>query len=218
MAEDELLARWVTLVGRWGGPADQVETAGRDLITRYGEPWRRYHTVEHLAEVLSWIDRLAPVTEQVEVVELAAWFHDAVYDPRAGAGVNEAASAALAEAALGRLSVPPSITVDVHRLVLMTATHTPPDGDVDGATLADADLAILGGSADRYARYSAGVRAEYGWVDERAWREGRAAVLARFLDRPRLYRTDIAHEALDRAARANLAGELAALGRGQPEP
>ena len=93
--------------------------------------------------------------------------------------------------------------------MLLTAGHEVAAGDANGAVLADADLAILGADADRYARYAADVRAEYAHVADDAWRAGRSAVLRRFLDRPRLYVTDRAHAALDASARRNLAAELA---------
>ena len=100
---------------------------------------------------------------------------------------------------------------EVRRLVLLTAGHEVGPGDANGAVLADADLAILAAEPDRYARYATDVRAEYGHLDDAAWRAGRAAVLRRFADRPRLYVTDRAHDRLDGLARRNLASELAGL-------
>ena len=144
------------------------------------------------------------------MVELAALFHDAIYDPRAAPGENERASAELARATVG--------DEEVVRLVLLTAGHDVDPDDRNGAVLADADLWVLGSPPDRYRRYAADVRAEYAFVDDDAWRAGRSAVLRGFLDRPRLYVTDRFHARLDGAARRNLVGELAALGGGEPQP
>jgi predicted metal-dependent HD superfamily phosphohydrolase len=100
----------------------------------------------------------------------------------------------------------------VARLVELTAGHEPAADDVTGCALADADLAILGAPADRYERYRADVRAEYEHVPDDAWRTGRADVLRRFLDRPRLFHDDVLHRELDAQARANLNSELRSLG------
>ena len=182
-----------------------------DLRARYAEPHRRYHTVEHLEEALAAFERLRDLAADADAVELAVWFHDAVYDAAAPAGENEARSAGLAVDELTALGMAPSSVAEVERLVLLTSGHEVADGDANGAVLADADLTILGADPGRYARYAADVRAEYAHVPDDAWRTGRAAVLDGFLRRPRIYRTDRAHAALDAQARANLTAELATL-------
>ena len=113
---------------------------------------RRYHDLRHLAEVL---DRLAElgVADDAEVV-LAAWFHDAVYDGRAGA---EERSAALAASELDGTGVDVG---EVVRLVRLTERHSPEPGDRRGEALCDADLAVLAGTANRDGEYAADVRRE----------------------------------------------------------
>ncbi len=122
---------------------------------------------------------------------LATWYHDAVYDPRAGD--NEARSADLARRDLTGLGVGADRVDRVAGLVLATRDHRA--ADPDAAVLVDADLAILAVPAGDYAAYVAAVRAEYGFVPEAAWRAGRAAVLAGFLARPRLFATATQHAA-----------------------
>jgi len=163
--------------------------------------------------VLAHVAWLADLADDPDAVELAAWFHDAVYDPAAPAGANERASAALA----AELLADRSERDEVVRLVLLTAGHEVGEGDRNGAVLADADLAILGSEPERYAVYAADVRAEFAHVDDDAWRAGRSAVLRGFLARPRIYRTERAHERFDAAARRNLAEELSALAGGQAQ-
>ncbi len=180
-------------------------------MNRYEEPHRRYHTVEHLREVLAAFDGLADLAADPVAVELAVWFHDTVYDPTAFGGWNESASAELAAEALTELGVDAGRVAEVARLVELTADHAVEPGDVNGAVLADADLTIFSAPPDRYARYATDVRAEYAHVDDDAWRRGRLAVLDAFLSRPRLYLTDRAHSMCDTAARRNLAAELVAL-------
>jgi predicted metal-dependent HD superfamily phosphohydrolase len=58
-----------------------------------------------------------------------------------------------------------------------------------------------------YDAYAEAIRREYDWVPEEAYRTGRAAVLERFLTRPRLYHT-AAMTTHEPAARANLRREI----------
>jgi predicted metal-dependent HD superfamily phosphohydrolase len=182
-----------------------IAEAGSDLLHRWSEPHRRYHDVEHLATVLSIVDELEAPAE----VRLAAWYHDAVYDPRSAN--NEERSARLAVDALTALGVAPNQVDEVARLVRLTAGHEVRDGDVNGALLCDADLAVLARSTDGYDRYAAAIREEYAHVPEEAFRAGRAAVLRHLLDLPALYRLPRLRDRWEEPARANLRRELDAL-------
>lgn len=181
------------------------------LVDAYAAPTRRYHDTRHLAEVLDHLADLMPRTSLPEadrdVVVLAAWFHDAVYDARPD---DEERSAALAEETLPSCAVPSSVVAEVARLVRLTRDHDPAPDDLAGQVLCDADLAILAADADRYAEYTRAVREEYAHVDEAAFRDGRAAVLRALWDGP-LFHTPAAREAWELRARANLARELAEL-------
>lgn len=197
-----LLERW--LVDRPGEPE-----LGRNLLERYAEPHRHYHDRAHLREVLDAVDVLAEHAADPAAVRLAAWFHDAIYDPRASD--NEAASARLAVQTLSRTNLRSELVTEVARLVELTATHQPDPDDANGAVLCDADLAILAADAERYARYVADVRSEYAHVDDEAFRTGRRAVLEWLQQLQPLYRTPTAHRRWEPAARANLDAELATL-------
>jgi predicted metal-dependent HD superfamily phosphohydrolase len=192
-----------------------VKAEGERLLARYRERHRRYHTVTHLAEVLAALDRGAAA--MVVEVELAAWWHDAVYDPRAAAGANEAASARLADDVLSRLGATAAMRREVDRLIGLTVTHAVAAGDPAGAALVDADLWILAAPTGRYRRYAAQVRSEYGWLDDETWSVGRSVVLDRFLARPRLFVNDDVQAELGERARHNLAWELATLRAGKPQ-
>ncbi|KIF00896.1 hypothetical protein PL81_38585, partial [Streptomyces sp. RSD-27] len=193
--------------------------AGRDpapyadrLLAAWAEPQRRYHTTAHLADVLARLDVLAGHAADPAAVELAAWFHDAVYRP--DRSENEERSAALAERALPELGIAPARPAEVARLVRLTVTHDPAPGDTNGEALCDADLAVLAGHPDdpgAYAAYAAAVRAEYAFVPDEAFRTGRAGVLRQLLGLPRLFRTPYGTAHWEAPARRNLAAELAAL-------
>jgi predicted metal-dependent HD superfamily phosphohydrolase len=73
------------------------------------------------------------------------------------------------------------------------------------------DIAILGAPAAVYADYVAGVRAEYGHLDDATWRAGRGGFMHRALRRPHLFRTPIYLADSEPQARLNLAAELEGL-------
>ena len=158
----------------------------------------------HLTEVLDRLDQLAAGGADFDrpVVDLAAWFHDAVY---VGAEDDEEQSARWAETAL-----PATYATEVARLVRMTVHHRPEDVDVNACALSDADLAILAAPRERYDAYVAGVRADFAHLTDADFRTGRRAVLQDLVDRPRLFRTPQAAHLWEADARANLAHELSA--------
>ncbi|MET7672858.1 HD domain-containing protein [Micromonospora luteifusca] len=208
----DLLERWrVAALGAGARPDAASTGAGEQLLTRWREPHRHYHTVAHLTAVLDVVDQHAELADRVDVVRLAAWWHDAVYDPRAAGDANERDSAALAEDVLTGLGVPAPTVAEVHRLVLLTAGHEVAPGDTDGALLCDADLAVLATSPAAYERYAAAIRREYDHVPEPAFRAGRAAVLRDLLALPALFRLPPLASRWEGPARDNVRRELAAL-------
>ncbi|CAM5737930.1 Metal-dependent phosphohydrolase OS=Streptomyces microflavus OX=1919 GN=Smic_45160 PE=4 SV=1 [Streptomyces microflavus] len=209
--------RWrdTLLAARSGAPGPDPLPYAENLLVRWAEPQRRYHTTAHLTAVLDRIDTLAGYAADVHAVRLAAWFHDAVYRP--DRTENEERSAALAERALPEAGMGEAVTVEVARLVRLTVTHDPAEGDGNGEVLCDADLAVLAGGPDAYAAYAAQVREEYGFVPDEAFRAGRAAVLRQLLALPRLFRTPYGAAEWEARARHNLATELELLGSSGPQ-
>jgi predicted metal-dependent HD superfamily phosphohydrolase len=195
---------WAALAG--DSPTSRTEWSA--LIAAWSEPHRRYHDLAHLAAVLGLVAQLDAAAADPAAVRLAAWYHDAVYDPTLLD--NEALSALRARAGLRGLVADERID-EVERLVLLTAGHDPEPGDADGAVLCDADLAVLAGPPDAYAAYASAVRSEYGHLSDEVFTAGRIAVLEQLLALPALYRLpQVAAEWTPRA-RANLTAELALL-------
>lgn len=210
--ETSLQDRWVALVARWGARRPSAEAGFASIAARYGEPGRRYHTLDHVAAVLATIDELLARerVDDADAVQLAGWLHDIVHDPTRSD--NEAQSAVYARRALSVIRVPVAVTDETVRLIELTAGHEVAAGDRNAMVLVDADLAILGAPREVYDRYAADIRAEYAHVDDDAYRAGRRAVLESFLARPRLFHTDTAHDRFDAPARDNLRREITALG------
>jgi predicted metal-dependent HD superfamily phosphohydrolase len=196
-------------------PSDTVERVGADLLARWVEPIRRYHTTTHLVEMFGALEVLEDAGQiddrQCSLARLAAWFHDAIYDPGAPSGSNEADSALLAREALQELSAGDDDIDAVERLVRLTARHdTDADEPLDAA-FHDADLWILSAPPERFDGYCGQVRQEYAHVSEADYRRGRAAILGPLLHRDRIYRTSRALHGWERPARINLGRELARL-------
>ncbi|HSV84044.1 MAG TPA: N-methyl-D-aspartate receptor NMDAR2C subunit [Ramlibacter sp.] len=220
------LASWQRLWGELGAR----ETSGgllNQLMAAYSEPQRRYHTLQHLRECLAHFEAAASLARRPAEVELALWFHDAVYDPQRGD--NEERSADWAQASLLAAGCAEAHAERVAALVMVTKTHEPagppqgriPEGaarrlssdapadDPDAALLLDIDLAILAASPARFDEYERQIRAEYVHVPEADFRARRAEILSGFLARERIYRTPVFHDALEARARQNLTRAVA---------
>ena len=199
--------RWLTLAGI----TPESIHLGDELVARWAEPHRRYHTLDHLVRVLDGVDEFGGFADDVAAVRYAAWFHDAVNDGGPASADNEELSAQLAETELPPLGVPQARVAEVARLVRLTKGHAVADGDRNGAVLCDADLAVLGGDEMAYRAYAQAIRQEYSEVPDDLFRPGRAAVLRGLLELPGLYRTPVAVDRYEARARANLTAEIADL-------
>lgn len=192
----------------WRGlQADGDGHAVRDaVLARYAETHRHYHTLQHLAECLDLFDTLRDAPDRPAEVEMALWFHDAVYD--LGAPDNEARSAAWAREALGTAGVAEGARARIDDLVMATC-HAAPPRTRDAQVLVDIDLAILGAEEERFAEYERQIRAEYAHVPALLFGPRRRALLQSFLDRASIYATPALHRRLEARARANLARAIA---------
>lgn len=179
------------------------------LLAHYSEPGRYYHSITHLEECFAHLDDARQLAAHPAEVELALWYHDAIYDTRAKD--SEDRSAAWAALLLGQSGAPPVVIARVNELILATKHDAKPAGS-DAALLVDIDLAILGAPEARFDQYETQVRQEYGWVSERDFRQGRGNILRQFLRRQSIYSTAWFHQRLESRARANLARSLASLG------
>lgn len=201
-------ARFTHLWERTGGRnGDRVWQAVED---GYHEDHRAYHGWIHIGAMLNDLDSIRSIPEftslDLDEIELAVFFHDVVYEPRATD--NEAQSAAIfREAAAGMSEDKIERVVD---MILATIHHTATD-DPQTQLLLDLDLAILGATPNEYRRYCGAIRAEYEHVSQADWKKGRAKVIEKFLARPVIYQTPHFNSLLEENARAHIRDELEAL-------
>ncbi|MBP8149341.1 MAG: N-methyl-D-aspartate receptor NMDAR2C subunit [Limnohabitans sp.] len=193
--------RWWSVLGADG----QGLALMTELIAAYEEPWRRYHTVQHLKECLAHLDRYSHLAQRPGEVEAAIWFHDAVYSVRAKD--NEAQSAAWAGRALKIAGVNHEAIARIQSHIEATSHSAAPQG-ADQQLLVDMDLSILASDDIRFAEYEAQVREEYSWVPAFIYKKKRREVLQSFLSRQAIYGTPDVKLALESRARANLQASL----------
>ncbi|HMR50830.1 MAG TPA: hypothetical protein PKE40_16460 [Arachnia sp.] len=172
-----------------------------NLLARWAEPHRHYHSTRHLVDGLEALARL----DGGRLEQIAFWFHDAVHTNTTPA--DEEASAAIARELLGGWLTAGEVD-EVVRLVLLTAHHRPEPGDEAGARLSDADLSPLGADWETYRTNAQGIRSELPHLTDEQWRAGRSAFLRGFLQRDRFYVTSLAADLWERQARDNLTREL----------
>src|SRR5262245_61110287 len=201
------IQRWSALwraAGATGDPLPVLE----QLRAAYSEPHRHYHNLRHIAECLGEFEPVRTLAQSQEAVELALWFHDAVYDTTAAD--NEERSAVLARSCLSGAGVPDALVRRIERLVLATKRHDV-SLDVDAPVLVDIDLSILGQPQPRFLEYERQIREEYSWVPPKIFAEKRAEILRSFVARDRIYWTPRFYDLYEKPARKNLELSIAAL-------
>lgn len=189
------------------GASGDGDAVFRELLDRYAESHRKYHTRQHLAECLSTFESVIGLPTHPAEVEAALWFHDAIYDIKRDD--NEERSADWAKSALLSGGARAAAAELVRTLVLATK-HAAEPVTLDEQVLVDIDLSILGAPEARFLEYESQIREEYSSVPAWLFRRKRRAILRAFLKRPRIFSTPHFSAVLEQRARANLARAVAA--------
>lgn len=147
-------------------------------IAAYGEPHRKYHTLDHIADCLQ---KLQPYSGREDYLQLflGLLWHDVVYDTnpkQSGDSGNEELSADFAEQAMWTLGLPES--AQVYDLIRSTEKHDP--HNEPEALLCDIDMSILAESEGAYDAYVNAIRFEYGQYTDGQFNAGRLAALKSF--------------------------------------
>jgi predicted metal-dependent HD superfamily phosphohydrolase len=191
------------------GAANPAPRLHGELIARYSEPHRRYHTVRHLDECFEKLDEIRSLARHPAEIELALWFHDAIYDVKRHD--NEEKSADWARASAAAAGVAADACERVHSLILSTRHQTAASG-VDAEILVDIDLSMLGAAPVRFDEYERQVREEYSWVPDFLFRRERKAILKEFLARRQIFSSTSFRDRYEQMARSNIERSLARIG------
>lgn len=203
MSLDALRDRFFSLGAELQVPQDHTGRIFEKILSGYSEPHRRYHTLEHVAAMLGRADALGVATNELE---MAIWFHDIVYDPRAV--TNEQKSAEFFEREMGAFLEETYLERVVALILATQHGGTLPESEV-AEVLCDLDLEILSAKPDQYCQYRDAIREEYRHVPAVDYAKGRAGFLREML-RHRIYRTPY-FEKREGDARRNLEQEIAFL-------
>lgn len=177
---------------------------GAELLAAYSEPTRFYHDSSHIAVCLQLLDRHRSSALRPDEVELALWFHDAIYDTQRSD--NEEQSADWARRSLAAARLPLEVIERIAGMIRATKHHDANDSDTQ--LLLDIDLSILGEKPEVFARYDEAIRQEFSWVPDETYRAARLRILQSFLARREIFRTAAFQREFEGRARANLAARI----------
>ena len=205
----ELRAEWERLMAMSGVMAEAAALEFDDVCRAYSEPQRHYHTLAHVEQMLALLKQMG----FAGVAGLwAVWYHDYIYEP--GADDNEARSADQAGAVMARLGVSRSVVAEALAIIRATQSHEAQNANTETLAVLDADMAILGESAEKYETYRQQVREEFRAIPAPLYRAGRNAFLRAVLGQENIFKTDWFAERYETAAHRNLAAELGAAATG----
>jgi predicted metal-dependent HD superfamily phosphohydrolase len=201
----ELRERWETL---WhlanGDPRAEQNTFGA-VVGCYLRGDRHYHTLDHVLWGLRRIDEIAEHEPcRKTAAGLAMFFHDAVMSFNPGSADDEWRSAEMAVSVLRRARVD-AVRIRLVRQLILETAHTAEPTTHEAAVLVDADLSMLGANPEHFDRYEEQVRKEWAHYPDTEYALGRAEVLVRFLEKPRIFTTGYAHAKWEQQAQKNLA-------------
>lgn len=199
--------RWQNLWHRLNGQTEP-KTAYDALVALYSEPQRAYHTLNHINDCLSQFEQVRHLATQGDVVEMALWLHDVIYDPRAADNEEQSARWAVEVMQAAQMATE---TIDAVSELILATKHTGlPQGN-DAQLLVDIDLSILGRPPAHFDQYEAQIRVEYQWVPLAQYRSGRSHILQTFLNRETIYQTSFFQAQFETQARENLARSIGRL-------
>jgi len=205
---DDLFRPWIPSAER------RLETYQHIIHPAYTESHRSYHTDKHLEQCFNVVDRYIPYVQDLDAIVLALFFHDIVYDPTAKDNEEKSAQR-LAELA-AQLNVPPSVKDRACHAIMATKhkAKDPRDLDTISRYVVDVDLSIFAvGLQGDYDRYTWDVRAEYKFVPDRAFKEGRATFMEGMLQRSAIYFSDLFYSEFEETARNRIEREIGFLRR-----
>lgn len=204
------LHQLIDLLLFYGVPLPTAQYIANDLISRYSMPGRHYHNLRHIYNVLHTVNLLRHVAEDYPAIQLAAWFHDVIYEVRPHA-TNEYSSANYAVAVLQAIKLPVEMIKKVERLILYTCHVSLIPDEIDAQILIDADLSELATTPSEFERNAQAIRLEYRHIPDEIYYRKRIELLQQFLARKPLYLTKSIYERCEHQARENIENAIAQL-------
>jgi len=187
---------------------ENIETLWNEILERYSESHRRYHTLKHLEHLFELLQELKWEVKNWDAICFSVFYHDVIYDP--AKATNEEDSAQLAELRMLELGIGRKLIDEVIALILATKSHEAKENQ-DAKLLLDADLTILGENEQRYDLYAQMIREEFAIYPDELYVPGRIRVVEHFLSKPTIYQTEGFRRRFEKSARKNLEREMSLL-------
>jgi len=186
-----------------------------NLFKCYTEYFRCYHTLEnHIFPGIYLIESVKSLCDNRDFVELAWWYHDAIYIPNSP--LNEEISAHKAYFDCIQLGLSGETASIIYNMVLATKHSKVKPHTQDEKVLHDIDLAILGSEPEEYDKYTKLIRREYSFVNDKDFYQGRSQILNHFLQesgnptdqKKTIYCTEYFSDLYENKAVKNIASEI----------
>jgi len=187
-------------------PADSVQD---DLRRRLGGADRRFHNLHHIGDCLRRFDEVVSLLSDPDAVEIALWFHDAVYAPSDPDNERRSAELFLALSRGGD----PVFRRRVCALILATRHQTESRSN-DRRFIEDIDLAGFGSPWEEFMREGDLLREEFAAQPDDKYYTGQVGFLARLKRRRWFFATEYFRDRYEIRAQDNL-DRLLALRAGQ---
>ena len=204
--QDILKEYWNSILRNYTNDTLYTNELFSNLINHYAEDSRYYHNTTHIQNMLDLSLEYSSQLKDIEVVQLAIFYHDIIYNSLSKN--NETDSAALAVQQLSKTSLPTEKIKLVEQFILSTQKHVPLLDHTDLHYFLDFDLAILGAERSLYIDYANNIRKEYKWVPSFLYKKNRAKVLQHFSERECIYFTEDFRNKFEAIARKNIRFEM----------
>lgn len=216
MSIQTLGKRWVSLWQNLQAQGDPLEVFNL-LLKHYHEPHRRYHNLAHIYHCLTELDEISHFSTNPKILAWAVWFHDAIYQPSLVKPFrdqsDEEESVDLAIGVAQKAGLNNQFCEQVRQLILVTQHFAVTPQTSEEKLMVDIDLAILGAEPSVFDRYCQQIRAEYSFVLEELFIQGRLRILRSFLECPSIFQTKHFQNKYEHQARINLTRAIVDLER-----
>ncbi len=198
-------ALWKRCAG--GAPGSDGSEVFERLLERYREPHRCYHTPDHIRHCLEQFDLARGDLHDPDAVELALWFHDAIYETP---GPDNEVRSAEWFRSVARSDLDAALCEHVYAMIMVTV-HPSQPVDADERIVVDIDLSSFALPWERFKRDSEAVRREMQHMTDDEFFSGQIRFLESLLNRGSFFCSPFFKRRSEAAARDNVTRYLSEL-------
>jgi len=204
----KLEQNWIELTKKYVADENIVKKYFNDITEKYTESNRFYHNLEHISEMIDFINLNKNIIEDFDSIMFSVWFHDYEYNPLMTD--NEEKSANKAKSFLKEISYDREKYKIIYRNILRTANHSEfkRKDNTDLRLFLDSDIMIFASDNEKYSLYSENIRKEYSFIQEFRYNKGRIKVLKKFLKNKYIFHLKEHRQMYDEIARKNIKNEI----------